>query len=57
MYFEQVRIPLFDERGRAMDARKFVRQLSKKLKAEPYLITNKLVMKGLGQATIILGDK
>lgn len=24
MYFEQVRIPLFDERGRAMDARKFL---------------------------------
>ncbi|WP_024768201.1 DUF6175 family protein [Aquimarina macrocephali] len=55
--FEQVRIPLFNEKGRAMDARRFVRKLSKKLKAEPYAIPNKLVMKGLGRATIILGGK
>ena len=55
--FEQVRIPLFNEKGRAMDARRFVRKLSKMLKSEPYAIPNKLVMKGLGRATIILGGK
>jgi len=55
--FEQVRIPLFDERGNATDTRKFVRELSKYLKAEPYLITSKVVMKGLGRATLILGSK
>ncbi|WP_271783930.1 DUF6175 family protein [Aquimarina algiphila] len=55
--FEQVRIPLFNDKGRAMDARRFVRGLSKMLKSEPYAIPNKLVMKGLGRATIILGGK
>jgi len=55
--FEQVRIPMFNEKGRAMDARKFVKGLSKVLKNEPYLIPNKVVMKGLGRATIILGGK
>ncbi len=55
--FEQVRIPLFNEKGRAIDARRFVRKLSKMLKNEPYEIPNKLVMKGLGRATIILGGK
>lgn len=55
--FEQVRIPLFDDRERAIDARKFVRELSKHLSSAPYNIPNKLVMKGLGRATIILGGK
>ena len=55
--FEQVRIPLFNEKGRAIDARRFVRELSKKLKDAPFEIPNKVVMKGLGRATIILGGK
>ncbi len=55
--FEQVRIPLFNEKGRAIDARRFVRKLSKKLKNVPFEIPNKVVMKGLGRATIILGGK
>lgn len=55
--FEQVRIPLYNEKGRPIDARRFVRKLSKKLKNAPYNISNKLVMKGLGRATIILGGK
>jgi len=54
---EQVRIPLYNEKGRAIDARRFVRGLSKVLKSAPYNISNKLVMKGLGRATIILGGK
>ena len=57
MLFEQVRIPLYDANGNATDARRFVRGLSKMLKKEPYLITNKLMMKGLGRATIVLGGK
>ena len=55
--FEQVRIPIYNEKGRAIDAKRFVRKLSKKLKNAPYNIPNKLVMKGLGKATIILGGK
>ena len=55
--FEQVRIPLYNDRGRAIDARRFVRDLSKHLSGSPYSIPNKLVMKGLGRATIILGGK
>lgn len=55
--FEQVRIPLYNEKGRAIDARRFVRGLSKYLKEAPFNIPNKLVMKGLGRATIILGSK
>lgn len=57
MYFEQVRIPLYDKRGRAMDARRFTRNLYKFLKEEPYEIPSKMIMKGLGQATLILGGK
>ncbi|NOY48648.1 MAG: hypothetical protein GXO84_10750 [Chlorobi bacterium] len=55
--FEQVRIPLYNNKGRAIDARRYVRDLSKFLKSPPYNIQNKLVMKGLGRATIILGSK
>lgn len=57
MLFEQTRIPLYNEKGRAIDARGFVRELSKYLKSAPFNIPNKLVMKGLGRATIILGSK
>lgn len=60
MLFEQVRIPLFYERSgkqRAMDTRRFVKQLSKFLKDEPYSIVNKVTTKGLGRATIYLGGK
>ncbi|MUP43607.1 hypothetical protein FLP08_13565 [Gramella aestuarii] len=55
--FEQVRIPLIAENGRAMDARRYTRQLSKFLSEQPYSIPNKLMMKGLGRATLILGSK
>lgn len=55
--FEQVRIPLYNDSGRAIDARRYLRNLSKYLKASPYNIPNKLVMKGLGRATLILGGK
>ena len=55
MYFEQVRIPLFDDNQRAMDARRWTRGLINKLKTLG--VPAKLTMKGLGQATIIIGGK
>ena len=55
MCFEQVRIPLFDENQRAMDARRWTRGLINKLKTLD--VPAKLMMKGLGQATIVIGGK
>lgn len=55
--FEQVMIPLQDENGRAMDARSFATGLRKYLQNQPYNITSKVVMRGLGEANIILGEK
>ncbi len=56
MLFEQVRIPLYDATGKAVDTRGWARGLQKHLK-DAYQIEAKLVMKGLGQATIIVGEK
>ena len=55
--FEQVRIPLQDEKGRAMDARAFATQLRKHLQQPPYNITSKVIIRGLGEAVLILGEK
>ncbi|MBO5618833.1 MAG: hypothetical protein J5902_02490 [Paludibacteraceae bacterium] len=55
--FTQVRIPVYDERGRAIDANGFAKQLTKMLKKEPYNIPAKVLVKGLGRAVIILGEK
>jgi len=57
MLFEQVRIPLYDANGKAMDARGFLKGLQTYLKNTPYAIPNKLMTKGLGQAVIVLGEK
>ena len=57
LLFTQVRIPLFDEKGKATDARKHFRKLQDFLKAAPYNISNKIMTKGLGEVTIVLGDK
>ena len=57
MRFEQVRIPLFDKNDRAIDARKFTNNLRRFLLKEPYLIKSKLMMRGLGEATLVLGEK
>ena len=57
MLFEQVRIPLYDDKGNATDARGFVKGLQNFLKAAPYNLTSKLTMKGLGQAALIIGEK
>lgn len=55
--FEQVRIPIYDDRERAIDARTFAKDLRKYLRAEPYLIESKLMTRGLGEAIIVLGEK
>lgn len=57
MLFKQVRIPMYNEAGLALDAKGFCKDLQSYLKKAPFLITNKLMMKGLGQASIVLGEK
>ncbi len=54
--FEQVKIPLI-KRNMALDARGFVRELQKHLQQQPYNITSKIIMQGLGKATLIIGEK
>ena len=57
MDFTQVRIPCYDDYGIAMDAAAFAKKLQKALKKEPFKIPAKVMMKGLGRAVIILGEK
>ncbi|OXB01162.1 hypothetical protein B0A75_06225 [Flavobacterium oncorhynchi] len=56
MLFEQVRIPLYDSDGKAIDAKGWAKGLQKYLK-DTYKIDSKLMTKGLGQASIIVGEK
>lgn len=59
MLFEQVRIPMeMEERGkmRAIDARRWVSYLRTYLK-NTYGIESKLMMQGLGQAQLVIGEK
>ena len=56
MQFEQLRIPVYDSRGKAMDTHGFVKELQQYLKGS-YGIDSKLVMRGLGEAHLILGEK
>jgi hypothetical protein len=55
MLFEQVRIPLYDSRDRAVDARAWARGLQRFLK-DNHSIESKLMMRGLGQAQLVIGD-
>ena len=59
MLFEQVRIPLYYERNgqqRAMDTRRWAKGLQSYLK-DNFQIEAKVMMKGLGQAQLVLGGK
>ena len=56
MVFEQVRVPLFNEKGQATDTRRWAFNLKKYL-MDKFQIESKLMMKGLGQAQLILGNK
>ena len=51
--YEQVRIPIQDEKGRNMSARDFANQLRKYLSAKG--IQTKISTRGLGEAALILG--
>lgn len=53
--FEQIRIPMFDHSGRALDARLWARGLTKYL--SEIGIPSKLVTKGLGQVLVVIGGK
>ncbi len=57
MIFEQVRIPLFDDRDRAMDTRRWVRDLRTMLTAAPFNTPVKIYTRGLGEVWLILGEK
>lgn len=56
MLFEQVRIPLFDDRERAIDARRWARDLQRMLQRQ-YQIDSRLMMRGLGQAQLVVGER
>jgi len=58
--YEQVRIPMYYTSGgkqRAMDTKRFVGDLSKFLKKEPFLLDSKVYLRGLGEAWLIVGEK
>jgi hypothetical protein len=56
LIFEQVRIPLYDNSGKATDTRRWARDLQKFLK-DNYKIESKVTTKGLGEAQLIIGEK
>lgn len=55
--FDQVRIPVYDENGRAIDARMFANRLRSYFKKSPYNFEIKVITKGLGEAVLIFGEK
>jgi hypothetical protein len=55
MLFEQVRIPLYDANNKAVDARGWAKGLQAFLKEKQ--VVSKLMMQGLGQAQLVLGEK
>lgn len=58
MKMDQVRIPLYDDKGRPMDANRFARGLVSYLKGAPCNIQQiKQMNQGLGRVTLVLGDK
>ncbi len=54
--FEQVRIPLRDKEGDALDARGFAVQLRKHISKE-FGVTCKVMTRGLGEGIIVVGEK
>ncbi len=57
MDLQQVRIPLYDDRERAMDARRYARGLRSFLRREPFELTSKVYTRGLGEVWLIIGEK
>ena len=56
LYYEQVRMPLFNANGKAIDTESYVKDLRKYLK-NTYQIESKVQTKGLGKAVLIIGEK
>jgi hypothetical protein len=56
MLFKEVKIPLFDEKGKAMATKNWADNLRKHLKKQ-YGIDAKIMQRGLGQAQLVLGEK
>jgi hypothetical protein len=55
--FDQVRIPLYDERQRAMDTRRWIRDLRTLLGKQPFSQECKIHTRGLGEVWLIIGEK
>ena len=54
--FEQVRIPLYQANGRPNDTRRWARELWKVLTSK-YQVPNRVDIRGLGKAVIMIGEK
>jgi hypothetical protein len=55
--FDQVRIPLYDDRGRANDTRRWLRDLRTILNGNPFNQQCKIYTRGLGEVWLIIGEK
>jgi len=55
--FEQVRIPLYDDRGRPNDTRRWIRGLRTTLGDPPFSQECKIYTRGLGEVWLIIGEK
>lgn len=55
--FEQVRIPLYDDRGRPNDTRRWIRDLRTMLGGAPFNQECKIYTRGLGEIWLIVGEK
>lgn len=55
--FNQVRIPMINENGKAIDTEDFVKELRKMLRKPPYNLVCKVIPHGLGRCQLIVGDK
>lgn len=55
--FDQVRIPLYDDRGRANDTRRWIRDLRTMITRSPFNQECKIYTRGLGEVWLIVGEK
>lgn len=55
--FDQVRIPLYDDRGRANDTRRWIRDLRSIITSSPFNQECKIYTRGLGEVWLIVGEK
>ena len=55
--FDQVRIPLYDDRGRPNDTRRWMRDLRSMIAGSPFNQECKIYTRGLGEVWLIVGEK